>query len=101
MFIQFFFLTQVIVEQLDGVKPQIYSNGESGAQTSASTNKATRDVTPSAASVFPSTIDYSNVQISNDIRFASTINGPAYLPPVGKCLRTTSAKVKGSQPKIQ
>ncbi|XP_049824987.1 uncharacterized protein LOC109605766 isoform X2 [Aethina tumida] len=57
------------------IEPQLNFNGESG-QHSQSTLKP-RDV----SSFGSSTPDYSNVDFG-DVRFASTIQGPAYLPPV-------------------
>ncbi|KAJ8921243.1 hypothetical protein NQ315_013715 [Exocentrus adspersus] len=74
---------QVLTDQYDDVKPQVYNNGESGSHHTASSNKTTRDVTLSGNFGFPGTIDYSGVEFPSDVRFASTIRGPAYLPPLG------------------
>ncbi|XP_065166827.1 uncharacterized protein scaf isoform X2 [Atheta coriaria] len=48
-----------------------------GGSSGSSTSKPTRD-----APFVGSTIDYSNTHFGDDVRFASTIRGPAYLPPV-------------------
>ena len=48
-----------------------------GGNSGSSTSKPTRDAPFSG-----STIDYSNTHFGDEVRFASTIRGPAYLPPV-------------------
>ncbi|CAH0549414.1 unnamed protein product [Brassicogethes aeneus] len=68
---------QILNDQ--NLEPQISVAGESGHHKGSSTIKP-RDVSDSLFSASSSTPDYSNVDFG-DVRFASTIQGPAYLPP--------------------
>ncbi|EFA05743.2 serine protease H164 [Tribolium castaneum] len=64
------------------VQPDIVFAGEHGHHSSSSTSKSIRDTSLSPNSVFSSTVDYSDTKFDSDVRFASTFQGPAYLPPV-------------------
>ncbi|XP_060533201.1 serine protease filzig isoform X2 [Cylas formicarius] len=69
---------QVISNSEEGVRP----NPNFIGQSASSTLKSIRDISASASNnVFSSTPDYSNVQFDSNVRFASTLQGPAYLPP--------------------
>nr|XP_023020675.1 mediator of DNA damage checkpoint protein 1-like [Leptinotarsa decemlineata] len=70
---------KVLTDDSLSIKPQVFHAGESGSNSN--TAKPTRDTTTSANSIFQSTPDYSDVQFDSDVRFSSTIKGPAYLPP--------------------
>ncbi|KAK9874462.1 hypothetical protein WA026_002803, partial [Henosepilachna vigintioctopunctata] len=63
---------------------EINNAGEFGsAHLGESTQKPIRDISGSTSNnLFGSTPDYSNYQFE-DVRFASSIQGPAYLPPKG------------------
>jgi hypothetical protein len=65
------------------VKPDIIFAGEHGHHSSSSTSKSVRDTSSGPNSVFSSTVDYSDTKFGDDVRFASTFQGPAYLPPIG------------------
>ncbi|KAJ8958029.1 hypothetical protein NQ318_002033 [Aromia moschata] len=69
-------LVEVLTDQSPDGK--LCHGGESG-----NTNKPVRDISVSGSSgnLFP-TADYSNVQFDSNVRFASSIQGPAYLPPI-------------------
>ncbi|XP_044261254.1 proteoglycan 4-like [Tribolium madens] len=73
------------------VQPDIVFAGEHGHHSSSSTSKSIRDTSLSPNSVFSSTVDYSDTKFDSDVRFASTFQGPAYLPPVAP---TTPSKLK-------
>ncbi|KAH0807971.1 hypothetical protein GEV33_014818 [Tenebrio molitor] len=64
------------------VKPDIIFAGEHGHHSSSSTSKSVRDTSSGPNSVFSSTVDYSDTKFGDDVRFASTFQGPAYLPPI-------------------
>ncbi|GJQ66360.1 hypothetical protein Trydic_g11898 [Trypoxylus dichotomus] len=76
----------------DEIRPDIFPAGESGSAAFniiSTTAKPIRDVTFNP--IFSSTIDYSNA-VFGDVRFASTLKGPDYLPPYET---TTRPSTKG------
>ncbi|CAH2020811.1 unnamed protein product [Acanthoscelides obtectus] len=68
----------------------------SGSSIQTSTLKPTREVNSNENSIFARPIDYSNVHFDSNVRFASTIQGPEYLPP----LVGTTPSISTYQPSI-
>nr|CAI5836677.1 unnamed protein product [Callosobruchus analis] len=83
---------QVIGGENDDGKTQYTS----GSSIRPSTLKPTRQVNSNENSVFGSPVDYSNVHFDSNVRFASTIQGPEYLPP----LEGTTPSISTYQPSI-
>ncbi|VEN56226.1 unnamed protein product, partial [Callosobruchus maculatus] len=83
---------QVIGGENDDGKTQYTS----GSPIRSSTLKPTREANSNENSVFGSPVDYSNVHFDSNVRFASTIQGPEYLPP----LEGTTPSISTYQPSI-
>nr|CAH7761644.1 unnamed protein product [Callosobruchus chinensis] len=86
----------ITIQVIGGENEDRKTQYTSGSSIRPSTLKPTREVNSNENSIFGSPVDYSNVHFDSNVRFASTIQGPEYLPP----LEGTTPSISTYQPSI-